>query len=588
MGGIGKSVLAAAFACASATRRALEDGIVWVSVGLDSEPWRIMREVGVVFGQKPAQYEKKNLEKAEANLRMALKDKNCLVVLDDVWDIDVVGAFRNALGPLTRLLVTTRNEEIGILVEAQSLTLDILTSGEALALLAKWSEKPLADLPPEAEKVANECGNLPLTLSVVGAALQNVPDRRWRDVLQQLESAELDEFNTLLPLEYKKVYNTLFRAIEVSLEVLDPTVEKQKLARECYLDFAVFPKNASIPEATLEILWKALEASFGSVLDVLVRRCLLQRDQEDRIRIHHLQQDYVTKKAGDLKTLHSKLIEAYGEHCNYNWPSGPNDGYFFQNLPYHMGKAMRLSDLEKMLLDYTWLQKKLETTSHRELIDDYEGLAEKKIGDRDRVSDLIDKSDKGNLEDKVNICRELGAAYDILGERGQALQMLAQANHLVTELDNEILQAGVLTQLGQSWFHVGKFDNCTDALQKAMEIFKSHKSELQDCELLTYGECLQWNGINDRNREKLDLSLALHTEARNVAESVTDEALKLNSGRLKAHATANIGAVYLWDKKYEKVLTMWQEALEISKRIDDKPWITHYTIAVFRRTLRAV
>src|SRR5512135_2267970 len=72
------------------------------------------------------------------------------------------------------------------------------------------------------------------------------------------------------------------------------------------------------------------------------------------------------------------LLEAYRCRCPDGWASGPDDGYFFQHLAYHLVEANRREELRGLLLDCRWLEAKLKATDVGHLIADYEPLA----GDR--------------------------------------------------------------------------------------------------------------------------------------------------------------------------------------------------------------
>jgi hypothetical protein len=89
MGGIGKSVLAAAFAHTITARRAFADGIIWLSAGpgaTDRTLYSNIRKVGEALGDDPRHY----LEEPTAKLHLnpLLADKVCLIVLDDVWSMN--------------------------------------------------------------------------------------------------------------------------------------------------------------------------------------------------------------------------------------------------------------------------------------------------------------------------------------------------------------------------------------------------------------------------------------------------------------------------------------------------------------------
>ena len=107
MGGIGKSVLAAAFARAADTRRAFFDGIFWLTIGQKPDLAGTIRLMATAFGEEAKDY--LDPDAARARLPRVLERKVCLIVLDDVWSVDDVRPFQNALGARCRLLMTTRD-----------------------------------------------------------------------------------------------------------------------------------------------------------------------------------------------------------------------------------------------------------------------------------------------------------------------------------------------------------------------------------------------------------------------------------------------------------------------------------------------
>ncbi len=85
MGGVGKSVMAAAFARATETHRAFTDGVIWLIIGQDTDPSSNLKLVGTAFGDDPANYV--DLDTARGRLPRVLSDKVCLIVLDDLWNV---------------------------------------------------------------------------------------------------------------------------------------------------------------------------------------------------------------------------------------------------------------------------------------------------------------------------------------------------------------------------------------------------------------------------------------------------------------------------------------------------------------------
>ncbi len=106
-------------------------------------------------------------------------------------------------------------------------------------------------------------------------------------------------------------------------------------------------------------------------MDALVDLSLARRDDAGRITLHDLQRDYVRKQIEDLPALHRQLVEAYRLKCPDGWASGPNDGYFFHNLAHHLVEAGEDEQLRALLLDYDWIQAKLNGTNFQSLLADY-------------------------------------------------------------------------------------------------------------------------------------------------------------------------------------------------------------------------
>src|SRR5439155_23716565 len=103
MGGIGKSVLAAALARDHEVRRAFPDGVLWVGIGQQPTLVTLQRRVAQALGD-PGHFD--NEPQGEGKLHELLEHKAVLLVLDDVWDATHPEAF-DVLGTRCRTLITT-------------------------------------------------------------------------------------------------------------------------------------------------------------------------------------------------------------------------------------------------------------------------------------------------------------------------------------------------------------------------------------------------------------------------------------------------------------------------------------------------
>lgn len=360
MGGIGKSVLASAFARTTEARKDFYDGIFWITVGLeasDSDASGNMRLIGTNLGDDPANYNTK--KEAEASLSKVLSDKVCLIILDNIWKVPQATPFFNALGSRCRLLITTRNHDVVTSLGAQEYKIKVISKPESLKLLANWREKDANSLPLEVAEVARECGYLPLALSICGAMAKN--GISWSDILEALKEADLEFIEAQLPNYPDK---NVGGALKVSIDFLsseDPDAVKR------YQELAVFPEDEFIPEAAITTLWvhtgNMKKRNVGKLLTKLKDRSLLRLDGETPnrlISLHDLQFDYLRSTAGDFISLHNNLLEAYGKEYSNKWSIGPVDSYFFEHLAYHMKEAGKREELRKLLFSFEWMCSKLK------------------------------------------------------------------------------------------------------------------------------------------------------------------------------------------------------------------------------------
>src|SRR5262249_19869237 len=143
------------------------------------------------------------------------------------------------------------------------------------------------------------------------------------------------------------------------------------------------------------------EREARKLLVTLDRKSLLRLEGEPphrRMALHDLQYDYLQAILDEPAALHQKLLEAYYQRCQGGWPSGPNDGYFFEYLTSHLLQAGRREDVRSLLLNVEWLQAKLAATGIGGLIADYELIQEDE--DLRRVQDALRLAAPVLVEDK--------------------------------------------------------------------------------------------------------------------------------------------------------------------------------------------
>jgi nucleoside phosphorylase len=345
MSGIGKTALATATAFDCEIRRAFPDGIIWLTLGQSpnltarqSDLCRVMGDSIQIFA---------DTTQGRARLSELLADRACLIILDDLCELEQATAF-DIPSPRCSLLITTRDARVITALGAIEHQLNTLSEAEALSLMANW-QLPLEDtadydeyyhiletqiaLPSEARDIAKECGYLPMALALSAAQVRD--GTSWADLLAALRSAQLDFLD--------HPYGSILKSLKVNLDTLQ---RDRPIYAECYIKLAVFFEGIAIPEEAILTLWQHIH----QLKPHDARHLLVYLNRTARIRVevlnsqryivlHSLQFDYLRNITSDIPQLHAELLEAYRSKCSNGWPTGPNDGYFYDYLVYHLINA---------------------------------------------------------------------------------------------------------------------------------------------------------------------------------------------------------------------------------------------------------
>jgi hypothetical protein len=346
MGGVGKSVLVAAFARSTTARRVFTGGIIWIVGGPETRPLTLAERLSQLLTGNGQSYS--SISEATARLSEILKGRRALIVLDNIWKVEQLEPILPSLDVNTRLLVTTRDAGLVAAVGARGVDIHELSESAALHQLADWAGQNIGDLPVAATELAKECGYLPFALALNGAMLSE--GHTWDDLLTALRSAELD-FADKRFVNYP--YPNVLKSIKVSIDHLGSS---EPVAAQLYQELAAFFWHDGVPEAAVATLWgrcsRFSERETRKTLIILERKSLLRMTGEPPIRqviLHDLFVDYLTRVAKDLGKLTNELLDAYWGQCENDWPSGPKDGYFHQHLVAHLNRAGRLSEIHRLL-----------------------------------------------------------------------------------------------------------------------------------------------------------------------------------------------------------------------------------------------
>jgi len=371
-GGYGKTILARAL-CHDLRDR-FPDGVLWVTLGETPDViGGAVRLYDALTGERPAFVD---AEDAAQKLAEALGKKHCLLVVDDVWNpVHLRPFLRGGLG--CARLITTRNRDT-LPADVHPVDVDAMRADEAVTLLGTGlgDHKELL-----LRALAGRLGEWPLLLGLANGAL------RARVELGQTLDDALAWVNRALDKHGLTAFDARDaeardQAVALTLGVSLGLLNVEQRAR--YTELAVFPEDVDVPLAALEVLWGATGGLDDFDVEELCQRLadlsLVQHfDLKVRVlRLHDVVRAYLVSQQTDFPALHAQLVDAYAVQCNHNaqgvvaWDTGPDDGYFYPYLPYHLAQAGRIADMDALLLGFDWMRAKLHATGINALVADYD------------------------------------------------------------------------------------------------------------------------------------------------------------------------------------------------------------------------
>ncbi|MBV7335941.1 hypothetical protein KFU94_48430 [Chloroflexi bacterium TSY] len=203
MGGIGKTVVARTLCDDGAVQAAFPDGILWATLGQRPDLVARLREwVRVLGGAVPQTV--LTPEELTNVLADSLANRQCLLIVDDVWEREQLACFLVDV-PGCRVLFTTRNAEIATEVGAKVLPVPVMSMDQAIELLIEWSGDSIRAIErPRQEEIVTRLGRLPLAIKLAGEQLRRRSPDEWlvsfdTQKLRKRRPKELhDDLETLL------------------------------------------------------------------------------------------------------------------------------------------------------------------------------------------------------------------------------------------------------------------------------------------------------------------------------------------------------------------------------------------------------
>ncbi|KAH0681001.1 hypothetical protein KY284_022086 [Solanum tuberosum] len=175
------------------------------------------------------------------------KGGRCLIVLDDVWEPNVIDHVKKVFAENKkghRIMMTTRDRYLATYANTEPHDLKFLNGKESFELLEKrvFGKGSCPDeLVELGKKIAGNCGGVPLAVVVIAGALRGRPNTNdWIRVQKNVA----EHF-------YKNTQAGCLKFVEMSYNRLPQEVQT------CFLYCGVFPRGFDIPSWKLIRLWIA-------------------------------------------------------------------------------------------------------------------------------------------------------------------------------------------------------------------------------------------------------------------------------------------------------------------------------------------
>ncbi|XP_063994993.1 apoptotic protease-activating factor 1-like isoform X2 [Diachasmimorpha longicaudata] len=313
---------------------------------------------------------KKELRKFLKNYFNTDLHKNALLVLDDVWDKEIIKTFDFNC---KTLVITT---DIDLLEDRPKEVVE-MTKGfmetESLTLFAKVLNVQITELPQEAKDIHHACNGIPILIDLFAAQFSDFREAmtgdservRWKYYLECLRK--------------KDRTNKAFKDfLDMQEAIFDLCIDRlPEPTKTYYRSLVIFSEDVNISSKTLEILWNTNVCGAEEQMKDLCNKSLVAREWNKDLKtyvygVHDLLLDHLRKKltSEELLMMHRDFVEKYRSYCNGDFSKLPKDNYSFAYIGYHLEQANLLEEFPDLYLDFKFIYAKICNSGISDLLID--------------------------------------------------------------------------------------------------------------------------------------------------------------------------------------------------------------------------
>eukprot|EP00903_Cladosiphon_okamuranus_P016275 g15008.t1 len=310
-------------------RALFPDGVVWLRVGkgkgsADQLPAlmlklaiRVREDVLKESVDAPAAG-----ENGERYLERIVSQESlrCLVVADDVWEVEVVEKLRK-----TGMWVLLTTRTASMVQPHETVVMDTLTEAEAEDVLRGAAELPPGErLCESAKDILKICGRVAMDIAFVGSwspvrAADGIPksSKAWAGTLEKIE-AQIDEVRGQALVANTSAWE--IDGLDVNrLAVLRAGFKylgrEDPLAQELYAALAVFADGHSFGESESVVLLGNEEDATGP-LSILERWGVIEADTSGRYRMHDAHVNFARNKLLGWEHVRKPSVDRWTVHIS--------------------------------------------------------------------------------------------------------------------------------------------------------------------------------------------------------------------------------------------------------------------------------
>lgn len=462
-----------------------------------------------------------------------------LVIIDDVrpeW-LDGARLLRRAIPSGVPLLLTTRNQEIAVALDAQIHYLDVLKERESLALLANFvGDQAIKRELPAAKQLVLAVGNLPLAIELAGKRLSLIRQKPGFSLVQFTSTVINRASETLSLSGHHGLAATFFITYD------DLSSQLQYLFR--WLGVIVPGK---IWVTHVAGLFEITEIQAEQSLEALVLCAFLHRGETPgEYTLHPLLHQY----AYQILQASGEFAEAAKRHLNYFLSLLKHDGQsnprtrkqpetVIQNISLATDRAISNKDIVSIQALNIGLQGSIFIFHAYGYLNDAFVIVEK-------IQAIYNDTNNG---EEARVLSSLGAIYKDQGNYVDAEKCYQKALKIYEQLNHHLAQAATFYNLGMVLSLKGEYVIAEEYLYKASQIYNESDS--------LSNRALIFSGLGTAAIHKKD-----YNRAKSYLENALNLYLQVGNSQSLGIVLENLGIIEQKMENYAQAITYFQQALD--------------------------